>query len=117
MEKIERKCIVCGGELRKLYRQSMPLAGLVQRDPRLDKSGLFIRDHFFCIQCGREECVISFPKDPFQTEEKTVTCPVCGKEHPANVGCPRCALQKGTERKRSVPPKKDSPWKKPPWEK
>lgn len=48
--------------------------------------------------------------------EKLVTCPVCGKEHSPLIGCPRCALRGGQEKRTTYAPKKKQD-KRPPWEK
>ena len=51
-----------------------------------------------------------------QEKEERVTCPVCGKEHSTLVGCPRCALRGGQERRTTYAPKPKKD-KRPPWEK
>lgn len=71
---------------------------------------------YACPRCGKVELYTAdFWKEEEEAED-LVTCPVCGKEHSPQIGCPRCALRSGQERQTTYGPKKERD-KKPPWEK
>ena len=71
-----------------------------------------------CAQCGKAEFYLPQPPElphlPDQEEEEElVTCPECGTRHSPLIGCPRCALNRGTV-SREQDKSRDS---RPPWEK
>lgn len=117
------KCLRCGGPMERYGRKLLHLGedglfGPVARD------GLFAAwlevDVQRCASCGWAEFYLPQPPELTDAEmpQVEVTCPVCGARHSPDVGCPRCAMNLGQERRSTVAqeqPKKPS--RKPPWEK
>lgn len=69
-------CPRCGGEM-KLEVKSYPMGSVFQLNR-------FQADIFRCSGCQKLEL--------FAAERDTVTCPVCGTQHPAQERCFTCAL-------------------------
>lgn len=123
------KCLRCGGPMERCGRKILHLGeeglfGPVARD------GLFASwlevDVHRCAQCGRGEFYLpeppEIPEFPRETEE--VTCPVCGTRHSPDIGCPHCAMSRGSgadgEQEHwsaGTSGEKKKSYRKPPWEK
>lgn len=123
MQKAEnRTCPACGGAL-VLEREELPLSG--------DGNGSifdwfdepFLADAYCCADCGRIELYKHRDNRAAEPERELVTCPVCGAEHDARIGCPRCAMNHAYKSPRAAQTDKQPPaekrrprGKKPPWE-
>lgn len=114
----EKRCPACGGALeRKLTNFSIGADGGGGLLSLL--ADTYEVDLYACPQCGKVELYTAYfrpegAKEP--EEDKTVTCPVCGKKHSSLIGCPSCAMNANptTMSFDRAPRKKKE--RKPPWE-
>ena len=123
----DKICLRCGGPMERYGHKLFHLGeeglfGPVARDGLL--ASWLEADVLRCAQCGWAEFYLPDPPEmPDDVVEEKVTCPVCGGEHSALIGCPWCAMREVGET-RSAPEKEQRQKEerrrtghKPPWEK
>lgn len=112
-------CLRCGGEM--LRYQHVRLAQYETAALSSYAVGQLEMDVLRCETCGRAEFYLPNPPLDLEMPVEMVTCPVCGKEHPAGTNCPRCAVNSALDRRRPVKKARaegsESKDRKPPWEK
>lgn len=113
MEEKKILCPACGAEL-ELKLQNFRIGSDGTHPLEALFADHYVVDLYACPSCGKVELYTAAVRE--EEPEELVTCPVCGKEHSPLIGCPRCALRGGQERKITYAPKKKQD-KRPPWEK